>query len=322
MRFMLRYNMRSPGPEPPGVLYRTAIEQCSWADRHGFAGVMLSEHHGRPDGYLPSPAVLGAALGAVSSSMRIVLGALVLPLADVLRAAEDIAVADLASGGRVDVILGAGYNPRDFMLLGRPMADRYRRLEEGVATLRQAWTGAEFSVAGHPARVTPRPAQQPGPPLLIGGSTRRAARRAARLGDGFAPGSDSPELVTAYHEECAAAGATPGPVLVRSGPRFLHVSRDPEADRAAIAAAALFDEDGNSELFRESGRPAGAASWAQLEAQGSHRVLTPDDCVALLSRLDPDACVCLHPLLGAMSPELSWASLELFSSEVMPKLSG
>lgn len=89
-----------------------------------------------------------------------------------------------------------------------------------------------------------------------------------------------------------------------------------------MAPAAVFDEQANHDLFRESARPLTAVpgDWRQLTAQGSHAVVSPDDCVALSSRLDRDCFVCLHPLLGGMSPELGWSSPELFASSVMPRL--
>ena len=88
----LRYVLRCPpfSKASPAELYATALEQCAWADRLGFAAVILSEHHGSPDGYLPSPLVFGAAVAARTRSLRIQLAALIAPLHDPLPLAEDI----------------------------------------------------------------------------------------------------------------------------------------------------------------------------------------------------------------------------------------
>src|SRR5262245_44833556 len=95
--FMLRYDLRCPAwvGTSPAALYTAALEQCAWADRQGFAGVILSEHHGSDDGYLPSPLVFAAAVAARTQQLRILIGALIVPLHDPLRIAEDLAVLDV-----------------------------------------------------------------------------------------------------------------------------------------------------------------------------------------------------------------------------------
>lgn len=133
----LRYDLRAPSfAAPAAALYRAALEQCAWAEDHGFAMVTLSEHHGADDGYCPSPLVMAAAVAGRTRSLRVLIAALVLPLYDPIRLAEDLAVLDLASGGRVDLILGAGYRPEEMAMFGRRMSDRAALLEEGIAVLR------------------------------------------------------------------------------------------------------------------------------------------------------------------------------------------
>ncbi|MFP8874353.1 MAG: LLM class flavin-dependent oxidoreductase, partial [Myxococcota bacterium] len=109
--FGLRYDLRCPpfAEATSADLVEAAIEQCAWADERGFASVTLSEHHGAEDGYLPSPLVLAAAMAARTRRIRIVLAALIAPLQDPLRLAEDIAVLDVISKGRVIPVLSGGY---------------------------------------------------------------------------------------------------------------------------------------------------------------------------------------------------------------------
>ena len=102
--FGLRYDLRSaPGSVvAKPALYRAALEQCAWADRLGFAMVTLSEHHGSPDGYLPSPLVMAAAIAARTERLRIMISTLVATLYDPVRLAEDFAVLDNLSNASAE----------------------------------------------------------------------------------------------------------------------------------------------------------------------------------------------------------------------------
>jgi len=111
-RILLRYDMRAPAfGAPAAALYAAALEQAAFADAHGFDAVQLSEHHGSEDGYLPAPLVLAAAIAGRTKGIRLEIAALILPLHEPLRVAEDVAVLDLASAGRVELVIGAGYVP-------------------------------------------------------------------------------------------------------------------------------------------------------------------------------------------------------------------
>ena len=183
VQLSLRYDLRAPSfGAPPAELYAAALEQCAWAEAHGFSMVALSEHHGVDDGYCPSPLVMAAAIAGRTRSLRMVVTALVLPLYDPVRLAEDLAVLDLASGGRVDVVVGAGYLPQELAMFGKEMSDRLPLVEEGIRVLRAAWTGEEFEYAGRRVRrdapsgppTWPRPADGW---IDSGGSPPRGAPR-------------------------------------------------------------------------------------------------------------------------------------------------
>src|SRR5215470_3807117 len=196
----LRYDLRCPpfGKADSAELTRTAIEQCEWADRLGFLSVTLSEHHGSPDGYLPSPIVLGAAIAARTRNLRLLLGALIAPLHDPIRLAEDIAVLDVISNGRVIPVVAGGYVDSEFKTFGKRLEDRARVMDEIVPFLERAWSGEPFQHNGVTVRVTPRPVQRPRPPIFMGGSTEVAARRAARHADHFIP--TVPEYYAIFRE--------------------------------------------------------------------------------------------------------------------------
>lgn len=318
---LLRYDMRTtPGGADHDVLYRTAMEQIRWADTRDFDAVVLSEHHVSAEGYLPSPLVMGGAVAAVTERLAITLAALVAPLHHPIRLAEDLAVLDHLAGGRLMVVLGIGYRQLEFDVFGADRSRRGRRVEEMVEILRQAWSGDPFDYEGSTITVRPRPLTPGGPMLAIGGSVAASAERAARLGLSLFAGHDDPELVTAYDAECERLGRRTGMAMIPSGPTFVHVSEDPERDWAHIGPIALADAEimrswqtpGNRSLIDSS-----ATSIDELRREGQYLVLTADECVAMAQDLP---ALTLHPLMGGIDPDLSWASLERFADQVLPRL--
>ena len=182
MRLTFRFDMRQPDAGASrAALYAAMLDMCAWGDDLGFDEVYLCEHHGAPDGYLPSPIVLGAAVAARTRRIRIHLTALVVTLHHPLRIAEDLAVLDILSNGRLTVTAGMGYRPHEFAMMGVDMRHKLRIFLDTLEVLRNAWTGGPFEYEGRTVRVTPKPVQPGGPPLLMGGSSA-AARPAAAGG--------------------------------------------------------------------------------------------------------------------------------------------
>jgi alkanesulfonate monooxygenase SsuD/methylene tetrahydromethanopterin reductase-like flavin-dependent oxidoreductase (luciferase family) len=321
--FGLRYDLRCPpfARATPEELTTAALEQCAWADERGFATVTLSEHHGSPDGYLPSPLVLAAAIAARTRHMRIVLAALIAPLHDPIRLAEDLAVLDVVSGGRIVPVLAGGYVESEFLTFGRRLADRPQAMEEIVGILEHAWTGEPFEHRGTTVRVTPRPVQKPRPPLFMGGASPAAARRAARLADHFIP--SVPGLFEVFREERRRLGRPdPGPLPPTTG-NFLHVAQDPDAAWQRIAPHALHETNAYASWLGEPGgfSPYETAADAEaLRRSGRYPVLTPEELIEKARALPAAGTVMLHPLMGGMDPELGWESLRLVESAVMPAL--
>jgi alkanesulfonate monooxygenase SsuD/methylene tetrahydromethanopterin reductase-like flavin-dependent oxidoreductase (luciferase family) len=169
MRFYLKYDLRAPDFGPSAEeLYQACIEQCARAEQHGFTGVRFHEHHASEDGYLPSPIVMGGAVAGVTATLAIRFSVIVLPLHDPLRIAEDLAVLDIASRGRVELVVGTGYVPYEFTMFGRDVADRVALVDRNVRILRASWTGEEFDIDGRPVRVRPRPYQGRSIPIALG----------------------------------------------------------------------------------------------------------------------------------------------------------
>ena len=178
--------------------YRDTLELVRLAERLGFDSAWVSEHHGSSDGYLPSQLALLAAFAAVTERIELGTGVILAPLHDPLRLAEDAAVVDNLSGGRLVLGLGNGWREEEFRMFGSSRAERGARTEETVEVLRRAWTGRRFSFEGRTLRydrvkITPRPARPEGLPIVLGGYDRRAVLRAGRLADGYVTDESGPE---------------------------------------------------------------------------------------------------------------------------------
>jgi alkanesulfonate monooxygenase SsuD/methylene tetrahydromethanopterin reductase-like flavin-dependent oxidoreductase (luciferase family) len=180
----LRFNQVQPGVERKEMAarYQATVDMADYAERHGFAMVGLEEHHGADNAWSPSPLITAALVFGRCPTIRVMLTALLVPLHDPLRIAEDIAVLDLASGGRFSFVAGIGYRPSEYAAHGKSWADRGRLMDEAIDAMLKAWTGEPFEYRGTTVRVTPMPLTEPHPALMIGGNVKASARRAARLG--------------------------------------------------------------------------------------------------------------------------------------------
>ncbi len=168
-------------------LYSAALEQTKLAEKVGFDSVWLSEHHFLEDGYCPSPLAMAAAMAAVTENIRIGTGALILPLHNPVRVAEDAAVVDNISGGRFDLGVAIGYRKEEFDGFGLSIKNRPSLVEEGIDILLRSWAPGTFSYEGKRFQyenidVTPKPVQKPHIPLYIGAFEEPAVKRAGRLG--------------------------------------------------------------------------------------------------------------------------------------------
>jgi alkanesulfonate monooxygenase SsuD/methylene tetrahydromethanopterin reductase-like flavin-dependent oxidoreductase (luciferase family) len=313
--------MRAPAfADVPRDFYRIGLDMAQWADANGFAECMLSEHHGTDDGYLPSPLVYGAAIAACSQKLRILVSAMVLPLHDPIHVAEDAAVLDQLSGGRLDLVMVAGFRAPEFALFERSLAGRGKVLEESIGVLRKAWTGEPFEYRGKTVRVTPPPWQEGGPRILLGGASPAAARRAARIGDGFVPAV--PELYEHYRQACMELGKPPADDKV-IGCLATFISNDPDAMWEKIAPHALHETNEYSRWYAEGGTSGPfqpIVDTEQLRAMGVYRVFTPQQCLEFADSLGPDGWLFFHPLLSGLDPEVGWESLRLLEEQVLPHL--
>ncbi|WP_374281370.1 LLM class flavin-dependent oxidoreductase [Novosphingobium sp.] len=323
MQLNLRYDMNSPSfGAPHPELYRTAIEQAAWADKLGFTQVFLAEHHGAEDGYCPSSMVQAASIFAVTQKIYVHLSALVVTMHDPLRLAEDLAVLDNISNGRIWLTAGMGYRPHEFEMFGKDITKRLGLMNKALDTLKQAWSGQPFEYDGRTVRVTPPGVQPGGPKIYMGGSTDKSAIRAAKGGYQYFPGH--PALWDLYAEERAKLGFPPPEPQVKSIASFLYITDDPERDWPRVAPHVAYATNTYAEWAKERGGGdtlyKAAETVEALKAMPNIKVLTPDQCFEWLKTQPANAGINFHALLGGLDPELSWASLLRFENEVLPRL--
>ncbi|GAA5019639.1 MupA/Atu3671 family FMN-dependent luciferase-like monooxygenase [Kitasatospora paranensis] len=202
--------------------YGLLLDGAKFADAHGFTAVWTPERHFHEfGGIYPNPSVLGAAVAAVTERVGIRAGSVVAPLHHPVRIAEEWAVVDNLSGGRVGVSFASGWHPQDFALRPENFADRKAKLETTVEEVRELWRGGAIPVvdgAGESqlVRSYPRPVQAELPVWITSSGGPETFRAAGRAGAGLLThlvGQDLAELsdkVALYREEYAARPGSDG----------------------------------------------------------------------------------------------------------------
>jgi alkanesulfonate monooxygenase SsuD/methylene tetrahydromethanopterin reductase-like flavin-dependent oxidoreductase (luciferase family) len=320
MLFGLRYDFRNPVFAGTSMAdrYGAALEMAAWADSLGCGAISVSEHHGSDDGYLPSPIPMLAAMAARTENVRFMVAALIAPFYDPLRLAEDVVVLDNLSRGRVDLVVAAGYVHEEFAMYGVPMSERGARVTEVVATLKAAFRGEPFEYRGRTVRVTPAPFRPGGPALILGGSSRPAAERAAQIADGFLPSDAS--VWPHYVDELLRLGKPdPGPCPVGD---TVTVALAEDADQGWEQMAPYFMHEMNGYgVWQAQDNLASpyrtVANLEELRASGNYRVITPEAMIEE-QKASPFPFAMFHPLCGGMPIDIAWSSLKLFEDKVLP----
>ena len=203
-------------------LYGFALEMCEEADRVGIDSIWLSEHHLFDDDYLPQPLTFAAAVAARTKSARIGTAVLLAPLRHPVHVAEEAAIVEAISDGRLDLGLGAGYRPPEFGLFGIDFSARYRDTDAMVRRLRGIW--AERA-------VTPSPVQ-PRIPIWLGYKGPQGARRAGRMGEGLL--AANPALLAPYRQGLVEGGHDPATARM-TDVVHAYATDDPEGDWPTVA---------------------------------------------------------------------------------------
>jgi alkanesulfonate monooxygenase SsuD/methylene tetrahydromethanopterin reductase-like flavin-dependent oxidoreductase (luciferase family) len=319
----IRFNCVQPGLEPNemSARYRAFVDMAGYADEHGLSMITLEEHHGADNGWSPSPLAMAALVFGRTQTIGVSISALLVPLHDPLRIAEDIAVLDLASGGRLTVIGGIGYRPEEYAAHGKDWARRGALQDEAIEVMLKAWTGEPFEYRGTTVRVTPKPLTQPHPTLLLGGTSKVAARRAARFGLPFFPAANLPALEAYYYEQCSEHGTQGFCMMPGADTVMTHVAEDPDQAWRELGKHFLHE----ATTYASWQTPdvvsvvhSHAAGVDALRAEGIYEVVSPGELVERLRAQGPAAACNLHPLVGGMPIDEAWSSLRLYVEEVLP----
>lgn len=318
--------------------YREILDMARLAETVGFDSAWVSEHHGAGDGYLPSLLVMLAAIAAVTDRMKLGTGVVLTPFHDPLRLAEDAAVVDQISDGRLLLGLGQAWREEEFRMFGQPVSERVRRTVETVDILRLAWAAERFSYDGKVYRyddvlVTPAPAQQGGPPIYLGGSQEKAVRRAGRIGDGYIrsrAGLESARETLAWAEAGASdAGKDPagyGFVMLQNAFAW------DEGDAWEVVKPFVGHQLGVYTAWAEGADTPGKDFWYSPPEDAAMRELTPTGTPAQVA-------AALRPIVDAfadreefhlvvrlhypgMDFDTSSRAIELFAERVIPALKG
>ena len=179
-------------PIEGGHFYREALEEVTRAEELGFDSVWMEEHHSVTNHYWPSPLTVLAGFATRTSRLMLGTDILVAPFYHPARLAEDVAMLDVMSSGRMTLGIAIGYKPDEFALYGTALEKRGARFEEQLAIMKALWTEEHVRVRGHyytvEGRLEPKPVTRPHPPLWIGGWGELTLRRAATLADNWIPG--------------------------------------------------------------------------------------------------------------------------------------
>ena len=321
MKLGLYFDLRNPAPwaRPWPEVYGRALDLVVEAEHLGAASVWFSEHHLFTDGYLPQPLTFAAAAAARTTRVRIGTAVLVAALRPAALVAEEAAVIDQLSGGRLELGIGAGYSVPEYELYNADITKRYGLTDSAVAEIRRLLDDGI---------VTPPAAQNPFP-LWLGYQGPQGAKRAGRLGVGLL--SLDPSLLDPYREGLIEGGHDPE--IARTGGMLdIIVADDPEEAFERIlphyahqlnsyraAAVAGSGRDAPKEITVEKLR-GGAAQKGQIPGL---RVLTPTDAVTAIREAtegSPVEHVYLWASVAGMPDDLVEHHVELTCTQVAPNL--
>ena len=321
MKVGLYFDLRNPEPwaRPWPEVYGRALDLVVEAERLGAASVWFSEHHLFADGYLPQPLTFAAAAAARTSRVRIGTAVLVAALRPAVLVAEEAAVVDQLSGGRLELGIGAGYSVPEYELYNADISKRYGLTDAAVTEIRRLLDDGI---------VTPPAAQNPFP-IWLGYQGPQGAKRAGRLGVGLL--SLDRTLLEPYreglteggHDQAAARTGGMLDIIVADDPeaafeRILpHYAHQLNSYRAAAVAGS--GRDAPKEITVEKLR-SGAAQKGQIPGL---RVLTPADAISAIREATNDSPVehvYLWASVAGMPDDLVERHVELTCTEVAPKL--
>ncbi|HEX9817997.1 MAG TPA: LLM class flavin-dependent oxidoreductase [Methylomirabilota bacterium] len=351
MRFGTYYFFQAPPSLSHPEVVQREMEQMAWTEELGFDSIWLTEHHFIEYGLSVSPALLAAAAAMRTQRVRIGLAAAILPFHDPVRLAEELAMVDILSGGRLDVGVGRGNRPVEFEGYRVPQIENRERFEEALEIMVRAWTKERFAFEGRhftipEIRVIPKPLQQPHPPLYVvcvsPDTIEATALRGLPMLNSILRGPIDPlvQQRDTYVKACRKAGRSETEIaglLGRWGvSRHIYVAAtDAQAQAEAKDAEMWYQEALRRFLipediervhpllqpgFRAAAERLAHITWEQLVAE-TLAVGSPDtvaDKLAEMRDLGVGEVLCWMNFGGLPQAQVR-RSMELFSREVLPR---
>ncbi|HLQ35942.1 MAG TPA: LLM class flavin-dependent oxidoreductase [Chloroflexota bacterium] len=335
------YAMPSYQPEfglTQGEFMRATLEQLVAAEGLGFDSVWVNEHHfHRYGGMMPALPTMLAALAQRTSGVRLGTSVVLLPLHHPVQVAEELAMVDLLSNGRLELGIGRGFVAHDYEVMGVDYAEAQERLFESLEVILKAWSGEPFTHEGKyfhlsNLEVWPVPEQRPHPPIWMAASNSPASFEHAGahgyklLTIGYIkPIAALAELTCIYRDAYAAAGWPKAPAI---GTHYHTVVAEDRAEARRIAEAGIaehvrLNRESRSLAKFDAAPPSEPISIERLVDEGRLIAGDPDDCARTLKRFaDEIGCTETHCLFqfGNIPFPVAQRSMELFAAEVMPRL--
>lgn len=333
----------SPGEQ--GRILGEAVEQIQFAEELGFDSVWLAEHHFCRYGIVPNSVTMGMYVAAKTKTIRIATGVSVLTFRNPIHMAEETALLDALSGGRLDFGVGRGQVVYEYNNFKVEYDSRSQRFEEMVDIITGLWTTTGFSYQGQyysveDITIAPTPVQKPHPPLYIAVSKTPASidfaveRDLPVLTSPTLPEADNLGIVHDYYDRCAAAGKTP---LVEQMPyfRLVYVGEDGKqaVEEARDPMTWVYDLNGlrrtlkgGSEIYMDLDhwkrtRPQQPLTYEEHLTKTAY-IGDPDHVVNNIERLRDEHNVRYFGVdmsFGGLAHDKVMRSMELFAKEVMPR---
>lgn len=330
--------LQTPSAKTPAEIFARGTEIAQAADELGFASIWCAEHHFSTYGYLSRPLMYATHLASQTKRIRVGSAVVVLPLHHPLIVAEEIATADLLTGGRLDVGLGRGYQTYEFERLGLSLTDSRELFDESVDILLAAFEGKPFSYEGKHYRfgetsVFPTPIQKPRPPIWVVGQSEESIVATVKRGFNLISGGFGVSVERLAEFRRSLDAMVPDPAarakMRVSTQRPVYVTRD-ESELPAIVEQARWNmrvtlslrqglervEKGRAQAIPFDNEPTTEQLLDRYFVMG-----TPETCIAKLRQLR-DVMGIDHFngnfWFGDLDQDRVLRSMRLFMEEVVP----
>jgi alkanesulfonate monooxygenase SsuD/methylene tetrahydromethanopterin reductase-like flavin-dependent oxidoreductase (luciferase family) len=331
MRFSAIFLLSCPQGKSHPQVYEEGLEQLEAAEALGFHTLWFTEHHFSAYGGSADPMLMAVAAANRTKAVRIGIGVSVLPFHHPLQLAEQGAMVDILSGGRLEFGVGRGSQRYEYERFGVPMEDKGTRFEEAMEIIRRAWTEEMFAYHGTYHRfpettVYPRVVQQPHPPIWVASTTPATLQYAVTyrypvMGSALLTPPRAKAYFALYQSLRAASGQDPdGAAFALS--RRMYVSEDKRGVRQAAERCVAFHYAWAKQMGMAKLGPHGDLTFDEL-FDSSYIFGTPDECLELLRELQAmeiQEVICNMNFAGVLEHRQVLRSMELFAAKVMPQL--